>query len=634
MALGPKIAILLVVSLLPHLAVWNADFTFDDREFVQSNASIRSLSAAVGAFDESFPPESAEYARYRPLTNFSYALQYALWSDDSRGYHRFNLVLYFLIVALVYCVAIPYLGSGNGALATATLFALHPAHCEAVDSIAGHSELLSLFFVLAALSSFHRAVGFGRSSDSVRPRRGLGFALLALGCFALALLAKETAVMLAPVILVHLAIYHQRGSARSWTGRFRACAYAAPYFLAVVVYLGVREEVLGRLRPEVTVLGDADLATHLLTVGRVFAEYIRLLVFPYPLQVDYYYQHAVGVHDTWTWGAALGWSLLLLLLAWTAMALWSVVLRRDRSIGSHTQPLLFGLLFFGAFLFPVSHVVPFGALMAERFLLAPSVGFCLALGALALRLVSGLEDSRGRALFAAASLVVAVGLAAVTAARAADWRDSVSLWRPVTERLPHDHRAWANLGRGYLRRGDLPEAVEALTLSLRLEPAHVTSLNNLASIHLEAGRFRQARELYHRALEVEPTSHVAWTNLGVIETRLLNHAASRAYYRRALELNPNHAPARELLLTADAMVARAKGFLAAAPPLELESAPLEMLHHHVLSQMVVGNRQRAEEIYAVLLGRSERSEDRRIPQLEYQIRVLAGRAGVARSPAQ
>jgi len=45
------LALLFVVAVIPHLGVWNAEFSFDDFEFVKDNASVRSLETAVQGFD-------------------------------------------------------------------------------------------------------------------------------------------------------------------------------------------------------------------------------------------------------------------------------------------------------------------------------------------------------------------------------------------------------------------------------------------------------------------------------------------------------------------------------------------------------------------------------------------------------
>jgi Tfp pilus assembly protein PilF len=200
--------------------------------------------------------------------------------------------------------------------------------------------------------------------------------------------------------------------------------------------------------------------------------------------------------------------------------------------------------------------------------------------------------------------------------RAAEWHDSVTLWKPLTAQISDDPRLHANLARGYLRRGDLESASRSLRDALRIDPDHVSALNNLAVIELERGRYDPARELHRRVLGLDPTSFVAWTNLGTIETRLLNHADSLKFYRRALELNPNHQSALNKLAKGEAMLAEARRYLEEHPLPDSQRASQTQLQQHALAQLVVGNRQTAVEIYRVLRERSADSERWRVPQLD------------------
>ena len=50
-------ATLLVMTVMLHWPVGVAEFTFDDRDFVQVNASIRSFPAAADALLPPFPPD-------------------------------------------------------------------------------------------------------------------------------------------------------------------------------------------------------------------------------------------------------------------------------------------------------------------------------------------------------------------------------------------------------------------------------------------------------------------------------------------------------------------------------------------------------------------------------------------------
>ncbi|MBZ5618027.1 MAG: cupin domain-containing protein [Acidobacteriia bacterium] len=90
---------------------------------------------------------------YRPLTTFSFLLNYAMFGNGSRpaGYHWCNLVVHAVNVALAYALGIVVFGETAPAWALAAIWGLHPLLTESVTNIAGRADLLAAFGVLAGL---------------------------------------------------------------------------------------------------------------------------------------------------------------------------------------------------------------------------------------------------------------------------------------------------------------------------------------------------------------------------------------------------------------------------------------------------------------------------------------------------
>ena len=542
-----KLAIpLLLASALLHWPGSEADFSYDDRGFVVTNESIRSVSGAVGAFALSFPPREPGRALYRPVTNLSYALDHRLWGDAARGFHATNVALYLLVLLLVHRLARVYVGSEGFALSVALLFSVHPVHCEAVDSISGRSEILSLLFALISLLAFLRAAADVQAPRAKRAR------LVSAGFYALACLSKETGAVLPAILAVHLAVLHPppHGAGRAaWMRRLRVLL---PHAVVLGVYLLLRAGVLGRFSPEAALLGDAGLWTRLLTMGDVFQVYVRLLLLPVILQVDFYYQVLIGIPNHLNAGSLLGWLLLLALLTLTAMlahrrlAAWRAG-DPEHAGAAHAAALCALAIFFG-FLFPYSHVLDLGALAAERFLFAPSLGFVLLL-VLAGRslLARGLHDPARRtvAILLVALLVGAGGWRSVIRAR--EWRDPVRLWLAAERNLHGDVRIPTNLAAVYIDRGELEPAREALSRALEIEPDYRPALGNLGALQIKQGSLDEAEQTFQGLVGLDPADVQAWHNLGIIEARRGNHAAAVAHYARTIELDPHFAWARRNL---------------------------------------------------------------------------------------
>ena len=133
-------------------------------------------------------------------------------------------------------------------------------------------------------------------------------------------------------------------------------------------------------------------------------KYLKQALLPTSYRLIYCFEPPVGLRD---------WRL------WVAFAVFAAVLAlvwRWRR-----EPLrLFLLAFYVVAMLPVSNLVPFPAIMADRYLYAPTIGTCGLLALLADKLTA-----RG---FASVIAAVALALTASTATRAWVWQDEESLW--------------------------------------------------------------------------------------------------------------------------------------------------------------------------------------------------------------
>jgi tetratricopeptide (TPR) repeat protein len=542
--------LLAAAVLLPHWPREPAEFVYDDQEFIAENQSIRSPGEALAALLAPFPPDSPERGLYRPLTSLSYALDFQLGGGDARTFHRSNALLYLMVVVLVFRLALVY-GRGSGfALALALVFAVHPVHCDAVDAIAGRSELLALLFSLLSLIAFLEARGAG----------GRGWLALSLGAYALACAAKETGVVLPAILAVHawvLPLAPRRGERRG------ELILLAPFAGVLLVYLVARFSALGSFAPAEPLLRGVPLEIRLHTLGSVFLEYLRLLVFPGVLETDFYYRERLGIAAGATLRSLCGLALLAAASGALAMLLLRAGRERER-LASRMSPVqalsACGLAIFLGFLFPVSHLLDFGALMAERFLFAPSTGFLLLLvlaGASALeRGLASPALRRGVAVALVGSLALAGGLR--SAARAAEWRDPVALWVAADRALPNHPGIRTNLAAAHIARGELDAAGALLQESLALHPDHAEMLGNLGNLRMQQGRYEEARSAFDRILVLNPDDFITWNNLGVLEIRRGRPADALPFFRRSLALNPNFADARRNLDATERHLERAQ----------------------------------------------------------------------------
>lgn len=510
---------LVAIAIIPHASTVTASFSVDDRAFVAQNPAIRSVGAALAGFGHSFPPSDPARGLYRPVTQLSFAVEHALFGLRPGPFHAGNLLLHALCTLLAWGLLRRLVGD-RVALVAALLFAAHPVHAEAVDNISGRSELLGLGF---ALLSLHALASRGRLAT-----------LGAVIAFALACFSKESAVGLVGVVTVY-GLVAWPVNPGFWRRLGLLWCVAAGWF-------ALRAAVLPSLQPAAVVLGGAPAMTKMCTVGALFAEYARLLVWPSLLQIDFVYETRIGIVSGPTARAVAGWALIC-----AAATGGLLLIRRYRQTADQAAlTAAGGLVWMGAFLLPVSHVVDFGALMAERFLLSPSLGFCVAVAVPAVA-VAQASTRRTRQLLGGLLVVLLLAAGVRSANRALQWRSDLALWQSAAAVAPNHPDILLNLGVACIEGGSPAEGASHLRAVLVQRPDDVQALLNLAGLHAGAGRLGEAAKMLDRVTASHPQMALAWVNRAVIAARAGAFDDARVFVDKALALEPEHLGARRLL---------------------------------------------------------------------------------------
>ena len=506
---------LFLLGLLTALVFGNSlfnNFVYDDKVFVVHNPQIRQLSNAGGFFVSAKAYAGArDFFIYRPLAALSYAWDYFCWGLNPAGFHLTNILLHILNVLLVYLLGSRLLRERGGALLMAALFAIHPAQAETVSWIAARSNLLCLLFFLLALLCYIKY-----------SRRNYGLALL---FFILSLLAKETAVIFVGVIWLYDYYYvlkvDKAKAVNAWWSYL-------PYLVATALYLVLRTAVLGRMSQR-SWWGGSLYATAL-TMGNSFWHYLTILVLPLRLSVDYVLNVTHNFSDPRVvagWLAAIG----LFILALT-------VSRRHKEAA-------FGLFWFLLALLPVSNIIPLEALVAERFLYFPLIGFSMCAAAI-VTVPWEQKWSRNLAWVLITALLMAYGFR--TYQRNKDWRNDYTLWASTVKTSPESPRAHFALGDVYYQRGEYLLAIDQYQEALQLNPQVAELYNALGLAYEEVPDYSLASGAYRQGLKVPAlapeTKSSLWINLGNVYCRMGAFDQARTAYQKVLDLDPAN-PAAE-----------------------------------------------------------------------------------------
>ena len=274
---------------------------FTENKFaMQGFAGIKDLMThdAFEGFFGAGSGESSTGGRYRPLSLVTFAMEVQFFGLNPKVSHGVNillftltcLILYHLLIYLIpvkknspFYLSIPFIAT--------MLFAGHPIHTEAVANIKGRDEIMSLLFSLLALFATIKYVKTQKISHLI-----WGSVI-----FLFALLSKENAVTFIAIVPLTYFFFTQ---AKSKDYMMALGSYLVPFILFLALRsaytksgLGAEQaEVLNNpfaLLPQTT---DGYLQRYA-TIISTFLLYIKLLLFPYQLTHDYYYNQVpyVGV---------------------------------------------------------------------------------------------------------------------------------------------------------------------------------------------------------------------------------------------------------------------------------------------------------------------------------------------------
>ena len=497
---------LTVAVAIAYAPALRAPFVMDDADTIAASASWQSLPGS---------PTSGRPVVLATL-GVNYAVNRALGIDQRRdpdgpnkaiGYRLFNVLVHLLTGALLFgvirramreaTIGAEWRSAADGvAGAVCALWLLHPIQSEAINYIVQRSETMASLLYLGTLYASIRAWD---ADEGAR----LGWYALAVASCALGMLTKEI-VISAPLAVM---LYDRAFRLPTWRALFapgagRGWFYTALWFAALgifaVIAVGARGDTAG--------FGGISWDAYLYTQCWAIAHYLRLVVWPSPLAVDYGFSAIHGARG-------VAGAILLVAFAIATIVAWTRVPR-------------FGwFAFCGSTFFivlaPSSSIVPVTSeVAAER-------RIYLALAVVLLFAVLAAERLRRRLRLALPKPAIAAGVGALaalltvtTAARSAVYETSESLWRSAVRATPHNPRALGNLGWA-LYRLPVPDLAAADSMYRRAMAADTTchfGCLQFAAVLAKEGRLAEAEPLLERELAIARGSGLPLTEraLGLV----------------------------------------------------------------------------------------------------------------------
>ena len=407
------------------------------------------------------------------------------------------------------------------ALAAAAWYGLHPANADTVNYIIASSEVISTFGVIASFAAYLAFPQLRRYYFYVLP-------------VAIAILAKPTAAIFAPLFAMYWLLFEQNKARVTETRLQRIGRMIVPFLICAAMLLFVQH-----MTPHSWVAGAANARNYLITQPYVAVLYLKTFFWPSGLSADYDLNPFATTDDPRFWA---GFAFVIL---FTICAIAVAVFKKTALIG-------FGFLWFLIALLPTS-LFPLAEVMNDHRTFLPYVGLLIAMAAaVSIPINRAFRFTISAKITATCALVLllcASGYA--TFQRNKVWKTEEMLWHDVVLKSPRNGRGLMNYGNTLMAKGDYEGALDYFHRAERLTPQYSVLLINLAIAEDATKQSAAAEQHFKDALRLAPASPDSYTYYARYLLSRSRAQEARAFLRSALELSPTDLTARELMAQMD-----------------------------------------------------------------------------------
>ncbi|MBF0524956.1 MAG: tetratricopeptide repeat protein [Deltaproteobacteria bacterium] len=493
-------ALITLIAAIAYAPSFRVPFIFDDI----TNICDKTIIYNPGTLKDFF------FLSNRPVADLVSWFNYQTAYLNVTWYHLTNLAIYLITGFILFHILVKTiyregllgrLGSRRDwvAVILTLLFMVLPVHTQAITYIVqGRMTGLATMFYLAGLALFLAGV----------ERRGCRSRLYYLGSWVSLLLAmgsKEIAITAPAMILLYDLFFvskwdRSRLAGRKWV--HLALFSTIGYVIWLQFHFNYGPSVGVGLKEASSASGTISVKpfNYLISQFEIILYYLKLLIWPTGLRLDYYWLPAKNLSEFRVWG-----SFLLILGA----VIFAVRLSKRNRLMS------FGIFWYFITLSPESSFIPLADLVFEHRVYLPSVGFILFLAGLADELLKLPAVIRRPKMVLTSVILILAIYAGLTFSRNQEWTDPLAIWEDNVTKAPGLFRPLANLGAAYLVQNRVEDARRTTEQALSVRP-HSVPLSNLSVIYNRLGQPQRAKALLEQALKISPNNASALTNIAQI----------------------------------------------------------------------------------------------------------------------
>ncbi|MGQ0826893.1 MAG: tetratricopeptide repeat protein [Bacteroidota bacterium] len=498
---------IIILTIIAYFPLKGSDFVnWDDPTFVLGNVDITSLSFKnIAAMFSNF-----YMGNYCPLTILTYAIDYSISGLNPAVFHTTNVIIHLANTLLVFFFIYHLTKKQKWVAAlTALLFGIHPMHVESVAWVAERRDVLYAFFYLLSLLAY---VQYLLKNESK-------YFIYSLLCFICSILSKGQAVTLTAIIILIDLLYERKYDKKVILEKI-------PY-IALTLFFGYITFIAQKTTLAVNAL-------HISPLNSFFSGNYGLLMYIVKAFVPF---GMAGYHPyPFLQGETLPLILYLSPLIVLVLLFFAFKIRKDKTI-------LWGILFFGATIFPVLQFLPVGeTIMAERYTYIPYIGLSFVLAhvicnASQYKFMEGLKNYLG---YIVAGYILFLLIA--TWGRTKIWHNSVEFWSDVIKKYPDSKIAYNNRGYMYNEFKEYDKAIADFNRGIQIDPEFFRLYLNRGLSYQRKQNYEKALLDYNKSIELDTTEGQTFFNRGVIYTDFLGkYELGIEDFKRALIKTPDNA---------------------------------------------------------------------------------------------
>jgi hypothetical protein len=514
------------------------DYALDDDIITRRNEFVQQGTSGIGhIFSKGFLYgfNRMNDQSYRPVTLTSIAIEKQIGGNNPHIHHFFNVFWYAVTAIFLFLTLLKIFRKYNYVvpLLITLLFIAHPVHTEVVANIKSRDEILSFMFCIISL---YFSVNYYCYN---KPKY---FEIVSWGFFFLAILSKETVLTFA--FIIPMAYYFFTDFPIK-----KVLFIALPLGIIVAIYMFIRGHVLDSItfNEKLEVINNTLMAAHsgsdrLATTILILGKYIWLLFVPVTLSWDYSFNQIPIV-------SLSNPEAILAILVYAGLGVFAFIGLKKK------DPVAFGIIYFIAAMLLVSNLfVKIGSSMGERFLYTSSLGFCIAIAFIILRLLKVKIDVSRPNLNTTYAVVgiILLAFSVKTIARNMDWEDNFTLFKSGVVTSPNSARARQSMAITYTdsalkindpvqRKKFFDDAISEYHAALRILPDYSEALYNMGWNYFSMPDYDSAKVAFEKCIKADPRYTSAYQDLGVIYFNEKNYPKAISIFNAALRINPNDA---------------------------------------------------------------------------------------------